>query len=138
MKQFNIACIIDDDPVFVFGAQKMMEIVDFARSIVVFNNGQEAIDALVPLLQRKEVDKTPDVIMVDLNMPIMDGWQFIEAFTQNPSEKKVILYIVTSSIDPEDQKRAERYSQVSNYILKPVTLEMLEAILKEHTLPEMP
>jgi CheY-like chemotaxis protein len=112
----------------------MMQIADFAQDVKAFEDGKEAIDVLEPLMRRNEIEQLPDLIMVDLNMPIMDGWQFIEAFTQIPCKKQIILYIVSSSIDPNDRQRAASYSQVSGYLLKPITRDVLRSISKEQDL----
>ncbi|MAZ28485.1 MAG: response regulator [Cytophagaceae bacterium] len=131
MKKIDIACIIDDDPVFVFGAQRMMEITSFCKSIMVFPNGQEAINALEPLMTSNS-DNIPDVILLDLNMPIMDGWSFLDAFLEIPSEKNVTIYIITSSIDPADTEKAKLYEgNLRNYLIKPISKAKLESILTD-------
>lgn len=129
MERINIACIIDDDPIFVFGVKKIMELIDFCDSLMVFRNGREALNNLKAIISNK--DKLPDVILLDLNMPILDGWQFLEEFIQIPCEKKIIIYIVSSSIDPEDVLRAKSFEGVSDYIVKPVTVAKLKKVLSE-------
>jgi len=129
MKKIDIACIIDDDPIYVFGAKRMMELADFCNSIMVFKNGQEAINNLKPIMIAGE--DIPDVILLDINMPIMDGWQFLDEFIQIESHKKITVYIVSSSIDPADLKRAKKYENVSNYIVKPITAQTLKNILQD-------
>lgn len=131
MKKIDVACIIDDDPVFVFGAQRMMEITRFSKSIMVFPNGQEAINALKPMMS-SESNIIPDIILLDLNMPVMDGWAFLDEFLLIPSNKKVEIYIITSSIDPADIEKAKSYEgAVRNYIIKPISKVKLESILKD-------
>jgi CheY-like chemotaxis protein len=130
MKKIDIACIIDDDPIFVYGAQALMQLTNFCNSMMVYNNGEEALNNLKVLLSSGE--KLPDVILLDLNMPIMDGWEFLEEFTKIKTEKEITIFIVTSSIDPNDVEKAKTYSEVSNYIVKPVTTESLEHILETY------
>lgn len=129
MKKIDLACIIDDDPIFVFGAKKIMQFSDFCNSFMVYHNGEEAIDGLRPIILANE--KMPDIILLDLNMPIMDGWQFLDEFTQIPTEKEILIYIVTSSIDPADVNRAKAYNRVSNYLVKPISIEDLRKSLQE-------
>lgn len=126
MPPIELACIIDDDPVFVYGTKMMMQMASFAKEIMNFENGQDALEALEPLVRQADLSKIPDIILVDLNMPIMDGWQFIDEFTKIPCQKKVKLFIVTSSVDQEDRNRASRYQEVSSYVVKPLTLETLK------------
>jgi CheY-like chemotaxis protein len=130
MKKVDIACIIDDDPIFVFGTKKIMKLANFCNSFMVFHNGEEAINHLKPIIESNSAPM-PDVILLDLNMPIMDGWEFLEEFIKIPCEKKVTIYIVTSSIDPHDLERAKDYDKISNYLIKPISAEKLQQILTE-------
>ncbi|MCK8522274.1 response regulator [Aquimarina sp. D1M17] len=129
MKKIDIACIIDDDPIFVFGVKKIMEIIGFCKNLMVFQNGEEALNNLKAIISNNE--KLPDVILLDLNMPILDGWQFLDEFIKIPCEKKIIIYIVSSSVDPQDILKAKTYELVSDYIVKPVTVEKLKEVLRD-------
>lgn len=129
MKKIDIACIIDDDPIFVFGVKKIMELIDFCKSLMVFKDGEEALHNLRAIISANE--KLPDVILLDLNMPILDGWQFLDEFIKIPCEKEVVIYIVSSSVNPEDMLRAQSYELVSDYIIKPVTVEKLQEVLRD-------
>ncbi|AXT60991.1 response regulator [Aquimarina sp. AD10] len=129
MKKIDIACIIDDDPIFIFGIKKIMELIGFSKSFMIFHNGKEALNNLKAIVSQEE--KLPDVILLDLNMPILDGWQFLEEFIKVPCKKKIIIYIVSSSVDPEDVLRAESYQEVSDYIVKPVSVQKLKEILND-------
>ena len=126
--KIDIACIIDDDPVFVFGTKKIMELANFSSSIMVFHNGHEALQKLKPIIEKGE--NIPEVILLDLNMPIMDGWEFLDEFIEIPTSKQITIYNVTSSVDPADSKRAEKYDNVSNYLVKPIRSEDLKSILE--------
>ncbi|TBW25779.1 response regulator [Gramella sp. KN1008] len=129
MKKIDIACIIDDDPIFVFGTKRIMELANFCENFTVFPNGEEAINHLKPIMEAGG-PSIPDVILLDLNMPIMDGWQFLDEFTSIPTKKKIIIYIVTSSINPEDMEKAKKYDSISNYLVKPISVEDLKDILE--------
>ncbi|WP_179348096.1 response regulator [Winogradskyella pacifica] len=128
MNKIDVACIIDDDPIFVFGAKRMMELSDFCDSFMVFKNGQEALNSLKPIMIAGE--NVPDIILLDINMPIMDGWQFLDEFVKIESHKLLTIYIVSSSIDPVDINRAKRYKTISNYIIKPISTDTLKEILQ--------
>jgi len=105
-----------------------MEEIDFCDEIVVFSNGQEALDEFNKLTKKGE--ELPSVIFLDLNMPIMNGWEFLEQFTQieNRNEGKVIVYIISSSVDPRDLEKVGNYEIIHNYILKPFMAKDLENI----------
>ncbi|MBL7682756.1 MAG: response regulator [Flavipsychrobacter sp.] len=127
--RIDIACLVDDDPVYIFATKKVMTMANFCNSFLVFNNGREALDSLIAIMQSGA--KMPDVILLDVNMPVMDGWQFLDEFIKVKPLQKTIIYIVTSSIDPEDIQRAKSYSEVSDYIVKPVTEKTLHNILSD-------
>ncbi len=127
MKKIDIACIIDDDPIFIYGVKKIMELINFSKSLMIFKNGEDALNGLKKIVSSNQ--KLPDVILLDLNMPILDGWQFLDEFVTIPCKKKIVIYIVSSSVDPEDILKAKSYELVSDYIVKPVTVEKLKDIL---------
>ena len=108
-----------------------MKEMKFCDEILVFNNGQEAIDGLLNITARGE--KLPSVIFLDLNMPVMDGWEFLEDFVKIPNHNKdnVVVYIISSSVDPRDVERVNEYKIVHNYILKPITHQDLRNVLEE-------
>ena len=129
MKKVQLCCIIDDDPIFVYGTKRIIKEVDFAESIIVYTNGQEALDGLTKICVAKE--PLPDVIFLDLNMPILNGWEFLNEFKncQSKRSKSITIYIISSSVDPRDLERVKDYNQVDNYILKPITPDDLAKIL---------
>ncbi|MDF4220470.1 response regulator [Maribacter sp. M208] len=129
MKKIEICCIIDDDPIFVYGTKRIIKEVNFANSIIVYNNGKDALDGLMKLCIANE--PLPDVIFLDLNMPILNGWEFLDEFKncKSPLSKKIVIYIISSSVDPRDLERVKNYEQVDTYILKPITPDDLGKIL---------
>ncbi|MBQ4913139.1 response regulator [Maribacter sp. MMG018] len=130
-RKIDSCCIIDDDPIFIYGTKRIMKDVDFCDSIIVYNNGQEAYDGLLEISQQGK--KVPPIIFLDLNMPIMNGWEFLEMFTKIPTNnsENTIIYIISSSVDPRDLERVKNYESVHNYILKPITPNDLENVLND-------
>lgn len=131
MSKVERTCIIDDDPIHLYGMKLLMKKLDFTEEVMVFHDGQAAIDALLDLLNSGEV--LPNVIFLDLNMPVKDGWGFLDDFVKIPynNRQQVTIYVVSSSINPYDRQRAEQYEMVSNYIVKPIDGDQLRNILKE-------
>ncbi len=129
MNSINTACIIDDDPIFRFGTKKIMESVDFCKNFLVYKNGKEALEDL-DIRLKSNIDM-PDVILLDLNMPIMDGWQFLDELVKIPNAKQIPIYIVSSSVDSRDIEKAKNYELVTNYIIKPFSVLKLQNLLKE-------
>ncbi|GLB51150.1 response regulator [Neptunitalea chrysea] len=129
MNKINIACIIDDDPIFIFGTKKIMQIANFCNSVHVFNNGAEAFSALKGFIENNE--ELPEIILLDLNMPIMDGWQFLDKITTISIPSSISIYIVTSSINPIDVEKSKQYTNVTRYIVKPISAADLKLILED-------
>jgi len=129
MKTIKQAWVVDDDPIFIFGISKFIKAEDFCDEFLVFSNGQEAFDHLKQIIVQKET--IPEVILLDLNMPIMDGWQFLDELTKLNLEKQTNIYVLSSSIDPEDVKKVKKHPIVNNYIIKPIRREHLKQIKKE-------
>jgi CheY-like chemotaxis protein len=125
MKPIPIASIVDDDRIFVFGLSKLMEMISFSDELLVFLNGQEALDYFLPLVDTPE--KLPDVILLDINMPVLDGWQFMDEFVRlKPNiNKEITIYMVSSSVSELDIKKAKAYSEISDYVVKPMRSEDL-------------
>ena len=131
--KFNTVCLIDDDPIFVFGATRLMKQAAFCNSIVVYNNGKEALDQLQLIMESGDLEKIPDLILLDLNMPILDGWDFLDIFTAINPPKTIVVYIVTSSISNHDKQKAKKYAgTVKEYVVKPITPARLKEIIESN------
>ena len=109
--------LVDDDQISNFINGKVLSRLGIVKELHTAMNGKDAIDQI----NKSDINWSPDVIFVDLNMPVMDGFQFIEAFSKLDHSKtdKVKIIIVTSSEDPEDMKRA-RSLGVKDYLVKPM------------------
>lgn len=130
-KKINTVCIIDDDPIFVFGATRLIKKSLFCETILVYSNGKEALDKLKKIMKSDNLEKIPDLIFLDLNMPILDGWGFLEEFTTISPPKNIVVYIVTSSISNFDKQKAKEYAQaVKEYVIKPITPVKLKEIIE--------
>jgi len=124
-------CVIDDDPIFLYGIKRIMKEIEFCDEIIVYEDGESALNELGSMVL--EGKKLPDVVLLDLNMPVMDGWVFLDDFVKFPNHNQdhLSLYILSSSINPGDIEKAKQYPIIENYISKPVTISDLTDILKE-------
>ncbi len=115
--------IIDDDKLFVFLTKKSIEETELATNIKEFGDGQAAIDHLREIAGKPEL--LPDIIFLDLSMPIMDGWEFLKEYVvlEPNIGKKIKLYIFSSSISPHDIERAHNIGAVTDFIIKPLSKE---------------
>lgn len=131
MKKINTLFLVDDDSVFQYLTRKLLLKTAMVKQIKIFNNGQEAIDFLKTVQGRKE--EIPEIILLDLSMPVMDGWEFLEEYLmlQPRLEKRITIYIISSSINPRDIERAKKINAVTDFIIKPVTREKFSEIISK-------
>lgn len=126
----TILCV-DDDPITLMLCKKVIKKAEFSEEVMFANNGQEAYELFESLLAQKlqnDEINLPQLIFLDLNMPVMSGWEFLDLFNKSIpvefSQTKVI--ILSSTIDPADYNKAKQYNIVSHFLSKPITVEMLE------------
>ncbi|PXX31793.1 response regulator [Arenibacter sp. ARW7G5Y1] len=124
-----IICLIDDDDIYKYTITRTIKTHKLARKILMFSNGEEALEFMIDNVGNNQ--KLPDVIFLDINMPILDGFQFMEEYVKIKPRvgKEVTIYMVSSSVDPVDLAQANQISEISDYIIKPITPEQLSAIV---------
>lgn len=125
-----ITCIIDDDEIYLFSIKKVIEVNKLSEKVLEFRNGQEALDFFSTCSDHTNL---PDVILLDINMPVMNGWEFIEEFKKlKPAiDKNIMLYVVSSSVDRTDVDKARSLSNVHDYLIKPMTASQLKSIYQQ-------
>jgi CheY-like chemotaxis protein len=128
MKKLDLVYIIDDDEVIMYLTGKLIEKSEFSNSVENFLEASVALDKLKGLLERGET--LPDAILFDLNMPEIDGWQFIETLKKIPGAKTIPCFVFTTSIDPADKNKALKYKIIRDFITKPLTPQKLDKILR--------
>lgn len=132
MTKISEIAIIDDDAITVFGLRKLITYVAECEAIESHANGLLALNAMKAKLNNGQ--SIPKIIFLDINMPIMDGWEFLEAFIQLPVNDTIKINVVTSSIDPYDKKQWERYKTQTHHSItfnqKPVDKDKMEEITK--------
>ncbi len=123
--------IIDDDPMSSFYIKRLAELGELANIISIYNTAQGAINYL--LHHRKSPEHLPDIILLDIYMPEIDGWEFLKQLKKIEDQlaKKPAVYIISSSNHPRDLERAAALPIVRHYFQKPVTLEVLKQVVQE-------
>lgn len=123
-----ILCI-DDDPTSLSILKITFKLTQFCEETLTKMNGQEAIDFYENLILGKE-SNVPELIFLDLNMPVLDGWGFLEIFKERYFSKFPFtkVYILSSSVDPSDKKRSEKYEFVQSFLSKPLSKEVVQNI----------
>lgn len=128
-KSETAVAIVDDDSIYQFAARRIIELSYPLSTVQQFKSGSDALDYITS--HSEAFEKLPDVILLDLNMPITDGWMFLDTYKKIKSTvcKDIIIYIVTSSIDARDISNAKRYPEVKGYISKPLEVDRIKEIL---------
>ena len=119
--------LVDDDNIYQFTAKKTLESMGLSKHVSIFPDGEKAISFIKQHLSDPET--LPDIIFLDINMPVMDGWQFVDEFQRLDLPKKIALYMVSSSVDENDMKRSKDYQVIDDYIIKPVGRSRFEQLL---------
>lgn len=127
MSMLSMILLIDDDFTTNYLHKKIISKSEIDLPIEVANNGKEGIDKLLELNKTINDKDTLVLIFLDINMPIMDGWGFLEIFNKiKPTLNfSTNLFIVSSSINPDDEDRAKSNSAVIDYLPKPLTVDRL-------------
>ncbi len=133
MKSEKILCLVDDDDIYQYTFLTQLKDTNLAKDILLFSDGEMAMDYIEANLS--DLSSLPDVIFLDINMPIMDGWEFLEEFVRLKPDigKEIVIYMVSSSIDPSDLDRAKAITEVSDYLIKPIIKDQVKTILEEST-----
>ena len=117
-------CIIDDDPIYKLITKKLIQKTKLYSETIEFNNGNEA------MIYFETTSDLPDILLLDIEMPEMDGWEFLDEFCklEKRINKESMVYIASSSIAIEDKLKAEKYECVKEFLSKPINLDKLQKI----------
>ncbi|MUH37382.1 response regulator [Zobellia amurskyensis] len=129
MNNLKKTCIVDDDAIAVFGLKRAMQALEFSSELLVYENGLDAIESFQEMID--EDTTLPSLILIDINMPVMGGWDFISEMREIwPKDKEEpTVYMMTSSLSPMDIETAKTFKLENNYLIKPIYAEALQAIL---------
>ena len=122
----KVICIIDDDPIYQFLINKIIGNSEADHEVLFFKNGKEALDYFTLDLNKN----LPEIILLDLEMPVMDGWDFLKEIDKLQIEKPDI-YIVSSSISHEDREKVKAFPKIKGHFSKPINSDKIEEITKK-------
>lgn len=125
MDNIDLVYVVDDDPLYIFSMKKVLKLTDFCNEAKFFKNGQEALDELTPQLEEGIL---PDIMFLDISMPLMNGWELLDHLVKYSRIKEMKIFIVSSSIDPYDTGKSSSYDIVTDYIYKPITIEKMKEL----------
>ncbi len=128
MRKLNKILLVDDDSTSNFLTQMILEDLQVTDHIIVKKNGQEALDYITETCLHNN-ESCPELIFLDINMPIMDGFEFLEAFQKlaPKTQQTTPIILLTSSTNPRDVEKAKAYP-LAGYIQKPLTEEKLQEL----------
>jgi len=127
-KKYRSVMLIDDNEIDNLINQKMIESAEIAQHIYTHTGAKSAIEFLRNLEKLDLADQVlPDIIFLDIDMPLMDGFQFLDEFEKLSlaTKKKCRIVMLTSSINPQDFNRSKKYINVKLYLNKPLTYESI-------------
>ena len=135
--KINCILLIDDDEPTNFLSQMIIEEADCAEEVQVAYTGNEAIDYLTSRgtssLSQGSYPR-PDLIFLDINMPAMNGWEFLQKYNTLEKEHKgnIVIIMLTTSLNPDDRLKSKEFPDVSGFENKPLTKEKLNTLLMKH------
>jgi CheY-like chemotaxis protein len=123
--------LIDDDPVveLILKRQVLRLPEEEKPEVLSFDNGPSALENFQERLAQGQ--KLPELVLLDLNMPKLSGWEVLEELVQLPPEELPVIYIISSSIDPDDQLRANHHPHVRGFLSKPIFQETLFELFRK-------
>ena len=124
----KILCI-DDDAITLMLCKKVISKTGFSKETETAHNGEEALKYFDAIKKTGINNHTlPQLIFLDLNMPVMGGWEFLDSFcnTEYIEFNQTPIIVLSSTIDPEDLERTKKYPMVIDFLSKPISTSMLE------------
>lgn len=120
--------VIDDDDINIFIIKKIVEKTGYAVNMVSKSNGQIAADYLREISDDEAI--FPHLILIDINMPILNGWEFLEAYEKLGINRQPHMYMLSSSVYENDIEKAKTYKSIKGFISKPLTIDRLAELLR--------
>jgi CheY-like chemotaxis protein len=136
-KKLNCVLLVDDSEADNFLHKKVLEKAGIAEHIGIAMDGQEALDMISGKGRDGKPCDTcpkPDLVFLDINMPVMDGWEFLEEYRKMDASLKgrVVIMMLSTSINPVDKSKAENVLGSDCFLYKPLTADMLDQVIREH------
>ena len=124
--------IIDDDAIFQMLIEDIINTHKLAGKVLPFTDSEAALD----FIKDTSIDECdlPDLILLDINMPIMDGWDFLEEFKEVKTglKKEIDIYMLSSSISERDKTKAKNNPNVKGYLTKPISPDILKPLVQKY------
>lgn len=134
MNKINCTLLIDDDNIANYLSRSLIKKLNICTTVEVVNNGNQALNYITDNCQKEGKNICPQLILLDINMPGMDGFEFLNAYQdlEFENKEKVIIVMLTTSTSQKDIERLENYTNVVSFISKPLTEEKLRPVLNRY------
>ena len=132
-EKLNTILLIDDNEADNYLHKMVIEELGCAKQVEVVYDGEEAIQYLTQ--EKNGVIPIPDIIFLDINMPKMNGWEFLEAYEQLVAEEQrcqALVLMLTTSLNPDDYQLADQNENIKAFMNKPLTVDQLLVIMKKN------
>ena len=129
MSKLKNVLLVDDDETNNFLVKHMLSKIDSCDKIFTALNGE---DALQQIVQYHKENIQIDLIFLDINMPVMDGFEFLDEYQKLPSElhSKTTIMMISSSVHPDDLNKVKTYECVDEFIEKPLSVQIIKDVIK--------
>ncbi len=136
MDKIRCILLVDDDPITNFANQLLLEDLAVAEQVIVARDGREALQRI---RQQGEREPGPELILLDINMPVMNGFEFLEAYAglDVAQQQSVVILMLTTSMNPGDMERLHQ-TPIRGFLNKPLTEEMVRELLRRHFNRQLP
>ena len=135
-KKLGCVLLIDDDEPTNYYNSLIIEETGCTDYVEAVQSGQEALEYLTnsePDSENIHVFPCPDLTFLDINMPVMDGWEFLDKYRQLKKEQRgKVIIMLTAALNAEDNIRADKIPEISGFAIKPLTAELIDKVLIEH------
>jgi len=129
MNRLKKILILDDDEISTYLTKKIAEKSNLVEESQIFYQSEEALSYLRTAII--EQTALPDLIVLDINMPVLDGWDFINELQKTPNYKPIPIVVLSSSVYKADQDKSKTYPEIKGYLIKPLILAEFEKILRQ-------
>ena len=131
-KKLNCILLVDDDESCNYYHQVMLKKMNCAEKVYLAYDGKEALDYIQSSLE--DVFPMPDIIFLDINMPGVNGWEFMEAYEKldEKIKQKIVVVMLTSSLNPDDMKKASKYKSIVGFKNKYLEKEVMADLIRQH------
>ena len=119
--------LIDDDTIVLYIHKVLVEESALQTEVFTFEDGESALEHIY---SNEQDDERVFLLLLDINMPAMDGWEFMEKLKKSRAYDRIVVSLITSSIDKSDAEKAKKYHIVKSFFVKPLSMDNVEDIVK--------